>query len=119
LICTTEVGLPAVPSRAACMLMNDDSDNYYDISDVVDGSDSNDDTSDNVYDYKDAGDDTVFQIDMEEYGVALDLAWQYSLDSDLVYQRQWRNSPVSVTSIQDYLVSIQLRLYSTRLFYNC
>jgi len=64
-------------------------------------------------------DDTVFQIDMEEYGVALDLAWQYNLDSDLVYQRQWRNSPVSVTSIQDYLVSVQLRFYSTRLFYNC
>jgi len=47
----------------------------------------------------------VLQLDMEEYGVALDLAWKYSLDSDLVYQRQWRNCPVSVTSIHDYLVS--------------
>jgi len=45
------------------------------------------------------------QIDMEEYGVALDLARKYRLDCDLVYQRQWRNCPVSVTSIQDYLVS--------------
>jgi len=49
---------------------------------------------------------TVLQIDMEEYGVALDLARKYNLDCDLVYQRQWRNTPVSVTSIQDYLVSI-------------
>jgi len=47
------------------------------------------------------------QIDMEEFGVALDLARKYNLDCDLVYQRQWRNNPVSVTSIQDYLVSSQ------------
>jgi len=52
-----------------------------------------------------ADDDTVLQIDMEEYGMALDLARKYSLDCDLVYQRQWRNTPVSVTSIQDHLVS--------------
>ena len=38
--------------------------------------------------------------------MALDLARKYSLDCDLVYQRQWRNTPVSVTSIQDYLVCI-------------
>ena len=46
----------------------------------------------------------VFQIDNEEYGEALVLARAYSLDSDRVYQRQWRKCPVSVSSIQDYLV---------------
>lgn len=45
------------------------------------------------------------QIDGEEYGEALALARTYGLDCDLVYQRQWRKSPVSVASIQDYLVS--------------
>jgi len=73
---------------------------------------------DNSNDVVNAGDGTVLQIDMEEYGVALDLARKYSLDSDLVYQRQWRNTPVSVTSIQDYLVSIQLWLYTIWLFCN-
>lgn len=46
----------------------------------------------------------VLQIDSEEYGEALSLAQAYNLDSDLVYQRQWRKSPVSIASIQDYLV---------------
>ena len=45
-----------------------------------------------------------FQIDNEEYGEALSLAHAYNLDSDLVYQRQWRKSTVSIASIQDYLV---------------
>lgn len=44
------------------------------------------------------------QIDNEEYGEALSLAHAYNLDSDLVYQRQWRKSTVSIASIQDYLV---------------
>lgn len=44
------------------------------------------------------------QIDNEEYGEALSLAHSYNLDSDLVYQRQWRKSTVSIASIQDYLV---------------
>lgn len=47
---------------------------------------------------------TVPQIDNEEYGEALSLAHAYNLDSDLVYQRQWRKSTVSIASIQDYLV---------------
>ncbi|RXM37006.1 Neuroblastoma-amplified sequence [Acipenser ruthenus] len=42
-------------------------------------------------------------IDNEEYGEALSLAQAYGLDSDLVYQRQWRKSTVSIASIQDYL----------------
>ena len=46
----------------------------------------------------------VSQIDNEEYGEALSLAQAYNLDSDLVYQRQWRKSTVSIASIQDYLV---------------
>ncbi len=44
------------------------------------------------------------KIDHEEYGEALMLAKAYGLDCDLVYQRQWRKTPVSVASIQDYLV---------------
>jgi len=70
-------------------------------------SDSNDkNICDDVYADDHAIKDAVLQIDMEEYGVALDLARKYNLDCDLVYQRQWRNTPVSVTSIQDYLVSV-------------
>ena len=64
------------------------------------------DNNDDTYAGNDADNTAVRQIDMEEYGVALDLARKYNLDCDLVYQRQWRNTPVSVTSIQDYLVSI-------------
>lgn len=48
------------------------------------------------------------QIDNEEYGEALSLAQAYGLDSDLVYQRQWRKSTVSIASIQDYLVGVIL-----------
>ncbi|XP_068609705.1 NBAS subunit of NRZ tethering complex [Brachionichthys hirsutus] len=46
------------------------------------------------------------KIDNEEYGEALSLAHAYNLDSDLVYQRQWRKSTVSIASIQDYLSKI-------------
>uniref|UniRef100_A0A8C1T3C9 NBAS subunit of NRZ tethering complex n=1 Tax=Cyprinus carpio TaxID=7962 RepID=A0A8C1T3C9_CYPCA len=49
------------------------------------------------------------QIDNEEYGEALSLAQAYGLDSDLVYQRQWRKSTVSIASIQDYLSKIKKR----------
>ncbi|KAM9554241.1 NBAS subunit of NRZ tethering complex [Salvelinus alpinus] len=49
------------------------------------------------------------KIDNEEYGEALSLAQAYSLDSDLVYQRQWRKSTVSIASIQDYLSKIHKR----------
>ncbi|XP_036003420.1 neuroblastoma-amplified sequence isoform X2 [Fundulus heteroclitus] len=49
------------------------------------------------------------KIDNEEYGEALSLAQVYNLDSDLVYQRQWRKSPVSIASIQDYLSKIRKR----------
>ncbi|XP_034755435.1 neuroblastoma-amplified sequence isoform X2 [Etheostoma cragini] len=46
------------------------------------------------------------KIENEEYGEALSLAQAYNLDSDLVYQRQWRKSTVSIASIQDYLSKI-------------
>ncbi|KAJ8275215.1 hypothetical protein COCON_G00098400 [Conger conger] len=49
------------------------------------------------------------KIDSEEYGEALSLAQAYGLDSDLVYQRQWRKSTVSIASIQDYLSKIKKR----------
>lgn len=49
------------------------------------------------------------KIDNEEYGEALALAIAYDLDCDLVYQRQWHNSPVSVASINDYLRKISKR----------
>ncbi|XP_064475792.1 NBAS subunit of NRZ tethering complex-like [Ornithodoros turicata] len=48
----------------------------------------------------------ITKIDNEEYGEALALARTYSLDSDLVYQRQWRKSSASVASIHDYLGKI-------------
>ncbi|KAJ8315923.1 hypothetical protein KUTeg_006524 [Tegillarca granosa] len=49
------------------------------------------------------------KIDNEEYGEALALAKAYNLDSDLVYQRQWKKSVVSMASIQDYLSKINKR----------
>ncbi|GFN79688.1 neuroblastoma-amplified sequence-like [Plakobranchus ocellatus] len=51
------------------------------------------------------------KIDAEEYGEALALAQAYGLDCDLVYQRQWRTSPVSKASIQDYLSKISKRAW--------
>uniref|UniRef100_A0A8B9IYF2 NBAS subunit of NRZ tethering complex n=1 Tax=Amazona collaria TaxID=241587 RepID=A0A8B9IYF2_9PSIT len=51
------------------------------------------------------------KIDNEEYGEALSLAQAYGLDSDLVYQRQWRKSTVNVASIQDYLSKIKKRAW--------
>ncbi|XP_021365609.1 neuroblastoma-amplified sequence-like [Mizuhopecten yessoensis] len=49
------------------------------------------------------------KIECEEYGEALGLARAYNLDSDKVYQRQWRKSGVSKASIQDYLSKIKKR----------
>ena len=37
--------------------------------------------------------------------MALDRCRKYNLDCDVVYYRQWCNTSISVTSIQDYLVS--------------
>ncbi|KAM7430043.1 hypothetical protein ABFA07_019200 [Porites harrisoni] len=51
------------------------------------------------------------KIEHEEYGEALVLAQTYGLDSDLVYQKQWRKSHVSVASIHDYLSKVKNRLW--------
>ena len=49
------------------------------------------------------------KIEMEEYGEALILAQHYNLDSDQVYERQWKLSNLSTTSISDYLTKIKRR----------
>ncbi|XP_037384398.1 NBAS subunit of NRZ tethering complex [Talpa occidentalis] len=49
------------------------------------------------------------KIDSEEYEEALSLAQTYGLDTDLVYQRQWRKSAVNIASIQNYLSKIKKR----------
>ncbi|XP_050999438.1 NBAS subunit of NRZ tethering complex [Acomys russatus] len=49
------------------------------------------------------------KIESEEYEEALSLAHTYSLDTDLVYQRQWRKSAVNIASIQNYLSKIKKR----------
>ncbi|XP_044117988.1 neuroblastoma-amplified sequence isoform X1 [Neovison vison] len=49
------------------------------------------------------------KIESEEYEEALCLAQTYGLDTDLVYQRQWRKSAVNIASIQNYLSKIKKR----------
>uniref|UniRef100_A0A8C8Z0R0 NBAS subunit of NRZ tethering complex n=1 Tax=Prolemur simus TaxID=1328070 RepID=A0A8C8Z0R0_PROSS len=49
------------------------------------------------------------KIENEEYEEALSLARTYGLDTDLVYQRQWRKSAVNIASIQNYLSKIKKR----------
>ncbi|XP_069350101.1 NBAS subunit of NRZ tethering complex isoform X2 [Eulemur rufifrons] len=49
------------------------------------------------------------KIENEEYEEALSLAHTYGLDTDLVYQRQWRKSAVNIASIQNYLSKIKKR----------
>jgi hypothetical protein len=44
------------------------------------------------------------KLNQEEYGEALALAKAYNLDTDLVYQKQWRSKPISKSTIIDYLV---------------
>lgn len=49
---------------------------------------------------------SLTKIESEEYEEALSLAHTYGLDTDLVYQRQWRKSAVNIASIQNYLVCV-------------
>ena len=49
------------------------------------------------------------KIEMEEYGEALIMAQHYGLDSDHVYDRQWRLSNLSVLAIKDYLGKVKRR----------
>jgi len=51
------------------------------------------------------------KINLEEYGEALELAKRFRLDTDLVYQRQWTTSPITVISIKDYLSKINNRFW--------
>ena len=53
-------------------------------------------------------------MDAEEYGEALALARAYGLDCDLVYQRQWRNVPATIASINDYLSKVAKRNWVLR-----
>jgi hypothetical protein len=49
------------------------------------------------------------KIGAEEYGEAIMLAQHYGLDTDLVYERQWRRSSKSGAAIQDYLAKMRRR----------
>ncbi len=49
------------------------------------------------------------KLNSEEYGEALQLAKSYKLDTDLVYQKQWRSKPISKNTIVDYLSKIKKR----------
>ena len=45
------------------------------------------------------------KLNAEEYGKALQLARAYNLDTDLVYQKQWRSRKMTKATINDNLVS--------------
>ena len=49
------------------------------------------------------------KIELEEYGEALILAQHYNLDSDQVYERQWKMSNLTTTAISDYLTKVKRR----------
>lgn len=49
------------------------------------------------------------KLDAEMYGEALQLAKSYALDTDLVYQKQWRAKPIKKSTIVDYLSKIKKR----------
>ncbi|XP_012278109.1 neuroblastoma-amplified sequence isoform X2 [Orussus abietinus] len=49
------------------------------------------------------------KIDIEEYEEALALANTYNLDTDLVYQTQWRKSEFSLNAIQEHLSKVSKR----------
>ncbi|XP_076178527.1 NBAS subunit of NRZ tethering complex isoform X2 [Ptiloglossa arizonensis] len=49
------------------------------------------------------------KIDMEAYEEALALANTYNLDTDLVYQTQWRKSELSLNAIQEHLSKVTKR----------
>ncbi|XP_034935335.1 neuroblastoma-amplified sequence-like [Chelonus insularis] len=49
------------------------------------------------------------KIDIENYEEALSLANSYNLDTDLVYQTQWRKSQFSLQAIQEHLSKVRNR----------
>ena len=51
------------------------------------------------------------KIDDGEYGEALQVAYEYNLDTDLVYQRRWETSDFDQNAIEDFLRKITKRSY--------
>ncbi|KAI8438013.1 hypothetical protein MSG28_010669 [Choristoneura fumiferana] len=52
------------------------------------------------------------KIESGNYAEALSLAETFSLDSDLVYQQQWRKNPVSTDAIQKYLSKVSKKIWA-------
>ncbi|CAK1601604.1 unnamed protein product [Parnassius mnemosyne] len=52
------------------------------------------------------------KIESGNYSEALNLAETFGLDSDLVYQQQWRKNPVSTEAIQKYLSKVSKKIWA-------
>ncbi|KAJ8735252.1 hypothetical protein PYW07_006872 [Mythimna separata] len=52
------------------------------------------------------------KIESGHYSEALALADTFGLDSDLVYQQQWRKNPVSTDAIQNYLSKVSKKIWA-------
>lgn len=52
------------------------------------------------------------KIESGNYNDALALAETFDLDSDLVYQQQWRKNPVSTDAIQKYLSKVSKKIWA-------
>ncbi|XP_045779272.1 neuroblastoma-amplified sequence-like isoform X2 [Maniola jurtina] len=52
------------------------------------------------------------KIESGSYTEALTLAETFNLDSDLVYQQQWRKNPVSTDAIQNYLSKVSKKIWA-------
>ncbi|KAJ0182797.1 hypothetical protein K1T71_002166 [Dendrolimus kikuchii] len=52
------------------------------------------------------------KIESGNYSEALSLADEFNLDSDLVYQQQWRKNPVSTDAIQKYLSKVSKKIWA-------
>ncbi|XP_028160946.1 neuroblastoma-amplified sequence-like [Ostrinia furnacalis] len=52
------------------------------------------------------------KIESGSYSEALTLAETFKLDSDLVYQQQWRKNPVSTDAIQKYLSKVSKKIWA-------
>ncbi|XP_013176850.1 PREDICTED: neuroblastoma-amplified sequence-like [Papilio xuthus] len=52
------------------------------------------------------------KIESGNYSEALSLAEQFGLDSDLVYQQQWRKNPVSTDAIDNYLSKVSKKIWA-------
>ncbi|XP_050344688.1 NBAS subunit of NRZ tethering complex-like [Nymphalis io] len=52
------------------------------------------------------------KIESGNYTEALSLAETFNLDSDLVYQQQWRKNPVSTDAIHNYLSKVRKKIWA-------